>query len=185
MEERYLNGLSIHRLARADERLRKDKSDIVEWLPANGAVMQEDGFYHWEDKIYDVDEIYAIYTHRLGLDTPINPLALSTDDTLDYIEGFLEGIRQLSDYIHLYALKEKDISAEMKKFRNLIDIYVMDVEELHDTVVAEILNKMEEQAGQPEGNPCDYPDYDGHFSCPFDSNGSDDCRRHCGLGVDE
>lgn len=33
--------------------------------------------------------------------------------------------------------------------------------------------------------PCDYPDYNGHYSCPFDANGSDDCRRFCGLGVDE
>ena len=33
--------------------------------------------------------------------------------------------------------------------------------------------------------PCDIPDNDGHFYCPFDAQGSDDCRRFCGLGVDE
>ena len=35
------------------------------------------------------------------------------------------------------------------------------------------------------GTPCDYPDNDGHYSCPFDANGGDDCRNFCGLGVDE
>ena len=54
-----------------------------------------------------------------------------------------------------------------------------------DDIVSEILDNMEEQAGQPEANPCDYPDNEGHFNCPFDANGPDDCRRHCGLGVDE
>lgn len=33
--------------------------------------------------------------------------------------------------------------------------------------------------------PCDYPDNDGHFSCPYDAQGGDDCRNFCGLGVDE
>ena len=35
------------------------------------------------------------------------------------------------------------------------------------------------------GTPCDYPDNDGHYSCPFDANAGDDCRNFCGLGVDE
>ena len=33
--------------------------------------------------------------------------------------------------------------------------------------------------------PCDYPDNDGHFQCPFNAQTGDDCRRFCGLGVDE
>ena len=38
---------------------------------------------------------------------------------------------------------------------------------------------------QSTGTPCDYPDYEGHYSCPFDAQGGDDCRNFCGLGVDE
>ena len=33
--------------------------------------------------------------------------------------------------------------------------------------------------------PCDYPDNDGHFHCPFNAQSGDDCRRFCGLGVDD
>lgn len=33
--------------------------------------------------------------------------------------------------------------------------------------------------------PCEYPDNDGYYSCPYDSNGSDGCRHYCGIGVDE
>ncbi len=35
--------------------------------------------------------------------------------------------------------------------------------------------------------PCDYPDSEGHYHCPF-ANSDDDyvsCRDCCGLGVDE
>lgn len=42
----------------------------------------------------------------------------------------------------------------------------------------------EDEMGE-EKDPCDIPDENGIFHCPFDSNGPDDCRRHCGLGVDE
>lgn len=37
----------------------------------------------------------------------------------------------------------------------------------------------------PPKTPCDYPDYEGHYSCPYDAQGGDDCRNWCGLGVDE
>ena len=33
--------------------------------------------------------------------------------------------------------------------------------------------------------PCEYPDNNGLFSCPWDAIGPDDCRNFCGLGVDE
>ena len=34
--------------------------------------------------------------------------------------------------------------------------------------------------------PCDYPDANGEYHCPFeDYGGSDRCRACCGLGVDE
>lgn len=36
-----------------------------------------------------------------------------------------------------------------------------------------------------EPDPCEVPDNYGNYNCPFDSNGPDDCRRHCGVGVDE
>lgn len=35
--------------------------------------------------------------------------------------------------------------------------------------------------------PCDYPDSDGRFHCPFAYSDDDyvSCRDYCGLGVDE
>ena len=33
--------------------------------------------------------------------------------------------------------------------------------------------------------PCDFPDSEGHYHCPYDAQGSNDCRNYCGLGVDE
>ena len=33
--------------------------------------------------------------------------------------------------------------------------------------------------------PCDVPDSNGEYHCPYDAQGSDACRCYCGLGVDE
>ena len=33
--------------------------------------------------------------------------------------------------------------------------------------------------------PCDIPDSNGEYHCPYDAYGSDACRCYCGLGVDE
>ena len=46
------------------------------------------------------------------------------------------------------------------------------------------MNPPQEQSDNRR-TPCDYQDYDGHYSCPFDAQGGDDCRNYCGLGVDE
>ena len=47
------------------------------------------------------------------------------------------------------------------------------------------LEATEHECYEGKRTPCDYPDEDGHFHCPYDADGSDDCRRYCGLGVDE
>lgn len=57
----------------------------------------------------------------------------------------------------------------------------------------DVLTRMEGQEAtehfedymNPPKTPCDYPDYEGNYSCPYDSRGGDDCRNWCGLGVDE
>ena len=62
-------------------------------------------------------------------------------------------------------------------------------EEWHKMECYEASNHFEDYMNPPEKSrepdPCEVPDYEGNYNCPFDSNGSDDCRRHCGLGVDE
>lgn len=57
----------------------------------------------------------------------------------------------------------------LQALRNDLEVYekqVIDTEEQHKT-------------------PCDYPDNNGHFHYPFNAQGGDDCRRFCGLGVDD
>lgn len=64
----------------------------------------------------------------------------------------------------------------------------------YDGAMDYIMENMEDKAHQFENDcyesanrrtPCDYPDNDGHYNCPFDAQGGDDCRNYCGLGVDE
>lgn len=33
--------------------------------------------------------------------------------------------------------------------------------------------------------PCDIPDFNGEYHCPYNAEGSDACRHYCGCGVDE
>lgn len=47
------------------------------------------------------------------------------------------------------------------------------------------LQEMEEQEQKKYKTPCDYMDNDGHYHCPYNAVGGDDCRQFCGLGVDE
>lgn len=112
--------------------------------------------------------------------------------TLNYVHGHLEDF--INDDLKIVC---RHISQEIMQLDDLYEDIVYDniylymvheilgIIEAYDAIEDEILTDMEEQAGQPEANPCDYPDNEGHFNCPFDANGPDDCRRNCGLGVDE
>lgn len=53
------------------------------------------------------------------------------------------------------------------------------------TLCVEFMLEAEEHECYNGKTPCDYPDSEGHYHCPYDADGSDDCRRYCGLGVDE
>ena len=54
----------------------------------------------------------------------------------------------------------------------------------NEALKAEI-RSLKKSTPEPEMTPCDYPDDEGHYHCPYDADGSDDCRFFCGLGVDE
>ena len=43
----------------------------------------------------------------------------------------------------------------------------------------------EEETETDKDCPCDIPDNNGEYHCPYNAYGSDDCRNYCGLGVDE
>ena len=54
------------------------------------------------------------------------------------------------------------------------------LEELRNDIIAEeVINECEYKT------PCDYPDENGEYHCPYDAQGGDACRCYCGLGVDE
>lgn len=49
----------------------------------------------------------------------------------------------------------------------------------------EATKHFEDYMNRPQTTPCDFEDYNGNHSCPYDAQGGDDCRNFCGLGVDE
>lgn len=49
----------------------------------------------------------------------------------------------------------------------------------------ELRHDLQEQEQEKYKTPCDYADYDGHYHCPYNAVGGDDCRNYCGLGVDD
>lgn len=109
-------------------------------------------------------------------------------------------------------IKEHDcdpVQVIEQTFRNIsvwIDVHLRYLEDEAEWTRNEILKKMEYQQECHEASehfedymnvpfpdvyesrvpdPCEIPDYEGNYNCPFDAYGPDDCRRHCGLGVDE
>lgn len=98
---------------------------------------------------------------------------------LHYLEILLSDNTSHTDYC---ITCQEDILANMEQSQtsdktklDIINIPFPEVEANKETI-EEYSKKL---------NPCDYPDNDGHYSCPFDANGGDDCRNFCGLGVDE
>jgi len=67
----------------------------------------------------------------------------------------------------------------------LEDCDVTDIFADKDKLCIELALEAEEHECYSRKTPCDYPDSEGHYHCPYDADGSDDCRRYCGLGADE
>jgi hypothetical protein len=115
--------------------------------------------------------------------------------TEEPIEGF--GLREL-DYIMELDIQEyfrvrKEID-RLVRLTEDICLHYKEVKDCHDLTLErmecnEASKHFEDYMNLPqesrEPDPCEVPDYDGNFQCPFDSQGPDDCRRHCGLGVDK
>lgn len=126
----------------------------------------------------------GLSVNRLHYD--IHTLGYVMSDLRQYIDTELKDISEntAEDIIRLplYEISEGEIKIQIyESVKESLEDFI----NMYEATIDEILDDMAEQDGQPEANPCDYPDNDGHFSCPFDANGPDDCRRYCGLGVDE
>ena len=121
--------------------------------------------------------------------TDLTPDALEEMAKLD--EQLGEHLRRLSDF-----LQEEDY----ERLKYNLDCLIIDNDSHRDYCVRcqeEVLYNMEcyefsthfeDYMNPPSGTrqtPCDFADNDGHYSCPYDANGGDDCRNYCGLGVDE
>lgn len=121
-----------------------------------------------------------------GLRLDIGTIDYVLVDLTQFIENELKHVAEntAEDIIKLplYEISQSEIRIQIYES---VKESLTDFKEMYEAKIEQILIDMEEQAGQPEANPCDYPDNEGHFNCPFDANGPDDCRRNCGLGVDE
>lgn len=118
--------------------------EIKEFLDNNHVILGEDEMYHWHEHIYDEEEITAIWEHRLGLDTPINPLCIDCNDTLDYINGFHEGVTQAIDYIRRLIKKDYTIL----KLDTWAMAFEFDTDDIVDSVTTQIMSDMEQSANR-------------------------------------
>lgn len=94
-------------------------------------------------------------------------------DTIDDVKmtlAIVSGLRKYADYLEqITKERETEILDRMACYEA-------------STHFEDYMNPPQESR---EPDPCEVPDYDDNYNCPFDSNGLDDCRRHCGVGVDE
>lgn len=131
---------------------------------------------------------------------------------MDYLEGLSDAYLHMRDYVHEiwsiggddYENFEERLLKELRRdrlpasvcmgIRDLFEEFVDEIWAHADEIAAESIDTQGdmithmyeyEMNRRSTGTPCDYPDNDGHYSCPFDANGGDDCRNFCGLGVDE
>lgn len=143
------------------------------------------------------------------MNEPINEF--SEVISLDYLEGVIDYTekmtidmwqnfnmiyeKRLRDAFKGTGLKTSKRMEILELVRDLIRLsecyrdYLYDEATDRQTEILDDMNQIEtsDDTCQISDNktPCDYPDYDGHYSCPYDAQGGDDCRNFCGLGVDE
>lgn len=118
---------------------------------------------------------------------------LHVEDYHDLDLQALEEMIKLDEQLTEQLMKIRDFLEEedYERLKYNLDCLITDNSEHRDYCVecqGDILSDMYESQTSDDlrrGTPCDYPDNDGHCSCPFDANGGDDCRNFCGLGVDE
>lgn len=114
--------------------------------------------------------------------TPDERLQQCTLEDLDYIEMLND-----QEFLQVSMIKDKlvkstSITPVLQAINILLDdiaLYGDNINNVRDMRLAD----MERSANRR--TPCDYLDNDGHYTCPFDAQGGDDCRNYCGLGVDE
>lgn len=96
---------------------------------------------------------------------------IETTDDVAMMNAMIRGLRNYADYLEKSTKeRETEILDEMASYEA-------------STHFEDYMNLPEESGREPD--PCEVPDFEGNYNCPFDSNGPDDCRRHCGVGVDE
>lgn len=126
---------------------------------------------------------YASEIYKLT-ETDLTQFGLNELDYIDFLDFQLyEELREIEE--DLILINENSTIAMII---NKIERIMTDTLAHRDKIrisKEKILNNMEEQAVDRRKTPCDYPDNEGHYSCPYDAQGGDDCRNFCGLGVDE
>lgn len=103
---------------------------------------------------------------------------------------YLQGAQDVLHYFMSQALLEKDF---IEKMYNCLELtfqqQTVSLDNIFKSQCTEASEHFEDYMNPPEESrepdPCEVPDDYGNYTCPFDSNGTDDCRRHCGVGVDE
>ena len=117
---------------------------------------KEDGFYYYDDKIFEEDEIAILAKYDFEPDTEINAYAIEVTDTLDYIDGFDNGLHHALYYIrrllfkYYYDREKFEYPKEIIKLKNLLSIFEMDYERFEMLVKQEILDDMEQSANRRE-----------------------------------
>ena len=161
--------------------------------------LMEDDFYHYidgsTDHYFDDDELEVLVEYDLEPDTEINLLAISTETDPLKVDSFDTGLHNMYYYVWHLLHKCEGLDEQAREWLlTKIDIYEKDYTEYCDKVKGRILEEMrcaeagthfEDYMNRPQTTPCDFEDYNGNHSCPFDAQGGDDCRNFCGLGVDE
>lgn len=110
---------------------------------------KDDEFYYYDDKVFEEDEIAILAKYDFEPDTEINAHAIEVTDTLDYIDGFDNGLHHALYYIsrllfkYYYDREKFEYPEEIVKLKNLLSVFEMDYERFEMLVKDEILNDME------------------------------------------
>ena len=101
-------------------------------------------WYEMGSKQFDEDEIEVLAKYDIDADTEINVLAIDSNDTLDYLDGFDNGLHNL--YYEVMSILRNTTGITDKMLHEIItkmSILEMDYTSLAEAVKADILQQME------------------------------------------
>lgn len=116
---------------------------VLDYIKTYDLVYDDrDGFYHYNEHIWDEDEIEVLAEFNIYPDTDMNVLALADETDIERVESFINGVDQMYYYVCYLINKIEGLDEKIAlELRADISIIQMDYTDFADKVKGKIIEE--------------------------------------------